>query len=106
MSIPSESLGRCSLTKTTMRALLIVPGQLPRQISSPSLRRGEWDRIGPFAQERLDEALGLTIGFRRVWTGADMLDPEHPQGLSVEGDVIILVSGARLTLVKKADAAA
>ncbi len=35
-----------------------------------------------------------------------MLDPEHPQGLSVEGDVIILVSGARLTLVKKADAAA
>ena len=61
-----------------MRALLIVPGQPARQIGDPSIRGAERDCIGPFPQERLDEALSLSVGLGRVRPGADVPDPEHP----------------------------
>ncbi len=65
-----------------MRALLIVPGQPPGQIGNPSFRGAERDRIGPFPQQRLDEALGLAIGFRRVRSRPDVPDPKQPQRLA------------------------
>lgn len=36
---------------------------------------------GPFAQQRLDEMLGLAVGPRRVGSGADVADTMHPQRL-------------------------
>jgi len=62
-----------------MRALLIVPGQPSRVVGDPRIRRGEWGRLGPFLQERLDEALGLAISFGRIGPRANMRDPELPQ---------------------------
>jgi len=49
---------------------------LPEHRRSRS-RRGERQRVGPFAQRRLDETLCLTIRARRVRPGADMAQPHQ-----------------------------
>ncbi len=43
-----------------------------RCLEHPTVER---DRISPFPQERLDEALGLTVGLGRIGPYADMADP-------------------------------
>ena len=40
-------------------------------------------RIGPLAQARLDEALGLSIGPGRVGFGPQVLDPEPAESLGI-----------------------
>lgn len=71
-----------------MWPLVIVPGQPSGQVGGAAIRRRERDGIGPFAQQGLDEALGLAIGLRRVGSGADVPDAQHPQHLAEQpGDV-------------------
>src|SRR5258708_23023613 len=37
--------------------------------------------VSPLAQGRLDEALGLAVGFGRIGAGSDMFNPELATGL-------------------------
>src|SRR5262249_42885252 len=44
--------------------------------------------VGPFPEAGLDEALGLTVGFWRVWFGSDVLEAEAFAG-SAEGEGVV-----------------
>src|SRR5690242_11438089 len=65
-----------------MSPVLVVPGEPTGQIDGSPLGGPEWDGIGPFAQQGLNEALGLAVGLWRVGPGADVPDREHPQDLA------------------------
>jgi hypothetical protein len=49
--------------------------------------------VGPFAQSRPDEALGLAAGLRRIWPGSQALEAEalaraHESAGSVTGTIL------------------
>src|SRR5688572_5995176 len=53
-----------------MRSLLIVEAKPERQDASSFRAAGVGAGIGPFAQQRLDEALSLAVGTRPIGPGA------------------------------------
>ena len=69
----------------------IVSVQPDRQFGGTVIGCRIGDGVGPFAQRRLDEALGLAVGLRRIGPCRDVLEAEIAAGL---GEGLRSVAGA------------
>ena len=72
----SESADRCRVVETNVLAMPIVVVKPTRQVLFPLGRVFISEGIGPLAQRRLDKALSLSIGQRRIRTSEPMSDPQ------------------------------
>src|SRR5262249_9333765 len=73
---------------TTVRAMPVVLVQPDREFFGAIVGGGIGLGVGPFPERRLDEALGLAVGFGRVGPGADVLEAEVPASVT-EGEGFI-----------------
>jgi hypothetical protein len=60
-----------------MRSLLVVEREPTRQLGGVAFGIAIEQRIGLFARQRVDEALGFTVGLRGVGPGAQVREPEQ-----------------------------
>lgn len=71
-----------------MWSLLIVELEPSGELGGAALGVSIGQRIDPFVRQRLDEALGFTVGLRGVGPGAEMPKPEQAARFGEEpGDV-------------------
>jgi len=68
----TESADRYLACQAGMRAVPIVTVQPVRQVLGAFSRMPVGTGVGPFAQRRLDEALGLAVGLRPIGFGEQM----------------------------------
>jgi len=73
--------GRLS-AEASMGSVAVIAVQPSWQLGPTLLGGVERGCVCPFAQGGLDEALGLAVGLRRVWPGADVFDAEALAGLA------------------------
>src|SRR6266403_1105326 len=74
-----------------MRPVPIVPMQPNGQVLGAASGCRIGDGVSPFPERGLNEALGLAVGFGRVWFCADVLEAEIAAGL---GESFRSVAGA------------
>jgi hypothetical protein len=79
----AEAADGCSAVDAAVWALPVVAEQEGGQFRATLLRGVVGAGTGPLAQGRLDEALGLAVGLRRVGPGALMADVQASQCLGV-----------------------
>src|SRR5580765_4885826 len=83
-----KSAEGCDARQTTVRASSVVVGDPSWQSLGPDAGVGVGRRVGPLAQERLDEALGLAVRTRPVRAGAAVADAELRAGLCEEASEV------------------
>ena len=77
-----------------MWPLVVVPLKPPRQVGVSGVGGPVGDCIGPFAQDGLDEAFGLSVCLRRVGPGSDVTYLQAPETLGEQArDVTRAVVG-------------
>jgi hypothetical protein len=78
-----------------MRSLVVVVPQPPGQVGSAGIGAAIGQGIGPFAQQGLDEPLGLAIGLRRVRPGPDVAQAQ--QAASLAEQAVVFAAGGMTT---------